>query len=59
MRKLVLTTVAVAFAVLLASFAPRPWSPGTDSGAELASLSPLEMTLAAPALPVAPPSDAH
>ena len=58
MRKAMLTAVPVAFAVLLASFAPRAWAPAQEDAAA-PSVSSYELTLAAPALPAAPPADAH
>jgi hypothetical protein len=59
MRHLVLTAVAVAFAAVLASFAPRAPSSVAYDGGEVPALSPYEITLATPALPVAPATDAH
>ncbi len=59
MRHLVLTAVAVAFAAVLASFAPRAPSSVAYDGGEVPALSPYEITLATPALPGAPATDAH
>jgi hypothetical protein len=58
MRKLVLTTVAVAFAALLTSFAPRSTSPANIE-ADLDALWLIETALAAPMVPGALVSDAR
>jgi hypothetical protein len=59
MRKLVLTTVAVAFAALLTSFAPRSTSPANIEPDLVEALWLIETALAAPMVPGALVSDAR
>ena len=56
MRKLLIPAIAVALAIMMASFAPRPWS---TPEAPLASISTWDLTQAAKNLPLAEPADAH
>ncbi len=51
MRKLVLATIAIASAVLLTSFAPRPWSPAPSLTDEVEAPWLIELALAAPMVP--------
>lgn len=56
MRKLLIPATVVALTIVLASFAPRPWS---KPEAPLASVSTAELTQATKNLPLAAPADAH
>jgi hypothetical protein len=57
MRKIAITIAALALVALTASFAPHPWS--ASPSRTLASISPLDLTLAAKNLPSADHTDAH
>jgi hypothetical protein len=57
MRKITITIAALALVALTASFAPYPWSGSPPR--TLASMSPLDLTLAAKNLASADHTDAH
>jgi|RhiMethySRZTD1v2_1073278.scaffolds.fasta_scaffold2755136_1 hypothetical protein len=57
MTKIVITAGAVLLAAFLASFGPAHWT-HQPSTASLAAVSPHDMMLAAPHMPVAPAPDA-
>jgi hypothetical protein len=57
MRKLTVMAAVAVVAASLASFVTSPWSPG-PSGVPLGSVSPHELTLAAPAMTAGPGADA-
>ena len=56
MTKITFAAGAVLLAAFLASFGPSPWH--HPSGASLVAVSPHDMTVAAPAMAVAPTPDA-
>ena len=57
MRKLTVAAAVTVLAASLASFVTLPWGPAAP-GAPLGSISPHELTLAAPAMTAGPAHDA-